>query len=65
MLLPCSCCVVWKVLHARRIALGMVGGELRKDAMLISANSRIVIAMPLVVDITTELLLTLTLNLSW
>lgn len=42
----------------------MVGGGLRKDAMLMSANSRDIIATPLVVVITTELLLTLILKLS-
>ena len=57
--------IVWKVLHAGSTALGMVGGGLWKDAMLMSANSRIMIATPLVVVITTELLLPLILNLSW
>ena len=59
MLLPCSCWVIWKVLHAESTTLGMVGGGLWKDAMLMSANSKIIIATLLVEVITTEMLLTL------
>ena len=57
--------IVWKVLHAGSTALGMVGGGLLKDAMLMSANNRIIIATPLVVVTATKLLLTLILSLSW
>ena len=52
-------------MHAGDTALGMVGCGLRKDAMLMSENSRIIITTPLVEVITTEFLLTLILNLSW